>query len=113
MTSRRRRRSSPVLLGEGNDEVFERLASAIGLSDRQYPLPEVFWSARKLVEIVSARRPLVLVLEDLHWAEPALPRSRRPRRRDRRRRTGAPPLRGAAGRARGSARVGTSSTTWR
>jgi class 3 adenylate cyclase/tetratricopeptide (TPR) repeat protein len=61
-----------VLLGEGNDEVFERLASAVGLSDRQYPLAEVFWSARKLVEILSRRRPLVLVLEDLHWAEPAL-----------------------------------------
>ena len=61
-----------MLLGEGNDDVFERLASAVGLSDRQYPLPEVFWSARKLVEILSARRPLVLVLEDLHWAEPAL-----------------------------------------
>jgi predicted ATPase len=28
--------------------------------------------ARKLFEILSARRPLVLVLEDLHWAEPAL-----------------------------------------
>ena len=60
------------LLGEGNEEVFERLASAVGLSDTQYPLSEVFWSARKLVEILSARRPLVLVFEDLHWAEPAL-----------------------------------------
>jgi predicted ATPase len=61
-----------ALLGEGNEEVFERLASAVGLSERQYPLPEVFWSARKLVETLSRRRPLVLVLEDLHWAEPAL-----------------------------------------
>src|SRR3954468_16406817 len=60
------------LLGEGNEEIFERLASAVGLSDRQYPLPEVFWAARKLVETLSARRPLVLVFEDLHWAEPAL-----------------------------------------
>jgi len=61
-----------ALLGEGNEEVFERLASAVGLSERQYPLPEVFWSARKLVETLSRRQPLVLVLEDLHWAEPAL-----------------------------------------
>ena len=60
------------LLGAGNEEVFERLASAVGLSERQYPLPEVFWAARKLVEILSRRQPLVLVLEDLHWAEPAL-----------------------------------------
>ena len=33
---------------------------------------EVFWAARKLVETLSRRRPLVLVFEDLHWAEPAL-----------------------------------------
>ncbi len=60
------------LLGEGNQEVSERLASAVGLSDRQYPLPEVHWAARKLVETLARRRPLVLVFEDLHWAEPAL-----------------------------------------
>jgi class 3 adenylate cyclase/tetratricopeptide (TPR) repeat protein len=60
------------LIGEGNEEVFERLASAVGLSERQYPLPEVFWAARKLVETLSRRRPLVLVFEDVHWAEPAL-----------------------------------------
>ncbi len=61
-----------ALLGEAHEEVFERLASAVGLSDRQYALPEVFWAVRKLVELLSARRPLVLVFEDLHWAEPAL-----------------------------------------
>jgi class 3 adenylate cyclase len=60
------------LLGPGHEEVFERLASAVGLSERQYALPEVHWAARKLVETLSRRRPLVLVLEDLHWAEPAL-----------------------------------------
>ena len=61
-----------TLLGPENEDVFGRLASAVGLSDEQYPLPEVFWATRKLVEILSRRRPLVLVLEDLHWAEPAL-----------------------------------------
>jgi class 3 adenylate cyclase/tetratricopeptide (TPR) repeat protein len=61
-----------ALLGEGSEEVFERLASAVGLSERQYPLPEVFWATRKLVETLSRRRPLVLVFEDVHWAEPAL-----------------------------------------
>ena len=61
-----------AFVGEGQDDIFERLASAVGLSDQQYALQEVFWSARKLVETLSRRRPLVLVLEDLHWAEPAL-----------------------------------------
>src|SRR5262249_50293685 len=61
-----------ALLGEGGGEALARLACAVGLSDRQYALPEVFWAVRKLVELLSARRPLVLVFEDLHWAEPAL-----------------------------------------
>jgi len=60
------------LIGEGSEGVFERLASAVGLSERQYPLPEIFWAARKLVETLSRRRPLVLVFEDVHWAEPVL-----------------------------------------
>jgi class 3 adenylate cyclase/tetratricopeptide (TPR) repeat protein len=60
------------LLGPENEDVFERLASAVGLSEEQYSLAEVFWASRKLVEILSRRRPLILVLEDLHWAEPAL-----------------------------------------
>ena len=33
------------------------------------PSHEVFWGARKLVEAVAARGPLVLAFEDVHWAE--------------------------------------------
>jgi class 3 adenylate cyclase/tetratricopeptide (TPR) repeat protein len=47
----------------------ERVASAIGLSGAQFPVHEVFWGARKLLEAVAARRPLVLAFEDVHWAE--------------------------------------------
>ena len=61
-----------ALLGPEHEDVSARLASAVGLSDEQYPLPEVFWASRRLVEILSQRQPLVLVLEDLHWAESAL-----------------------------------------
>jgi class 3 adenylate cyclase/tetratricopeptide (TPR) repeat protein len=47
----------------------ERVASAIGLSSAQFPVHEVFWGARKLLEAVAARRPLVIAFEDVHWAE--------------------------------------------
>ena len=47
----------------------ERVASAIGLSGAQFPVHEVFWGARKLVEAIAARGPLVLAFEDIHWAE--------------------------------------------
>jgi class 3 adenylate cyclase len=33
---------------------------------------ETFWAYRKLFEVLANERPLVLVLEDIHWAEPTL-----------------------------------------
>ena len=33
---------------------------------------EVFWAVRKLVETLARSQPLVLVFEDVHWAEPTL-----------------------------------------
>jgi predicted ATPase/class 3 adenylate cyclase len=57
---------------EAAAEVADRVASAIGLSEHQFPLEEVFWGTRKLLEHVARRRPLVVVFEDIHWAESAL-----------------------------------------
>ena len=47
----------------------ERVASAIGFSGAQFPVHEVIWGSRKLVEAIGARQPLVLAFEDVHWAE--------------------------------------------
>ena len=47
----------------------ERVASAIGLSAAQFPIHEVFWGARTLLEAIGARRPVALAFEDVHWAE--------------------------------------------
>jgi DNA-binding SARP family transcriptional activator len=33
---------------------------------------EGFWAVRRLLEVVARRRPILLVLEDVHWAEPTL-----------------------------------------
>ena len=58
------------LAGPEATGVVERVASAIGLSGTaQFPVHEVFWGARKLLEAIAARRPLVLAFEDVHWAE--------------------------------------------
>jgi class 3 adenylate cyclase/tetratricopeptide (TPR) repeat protein len=52
-----------------------------GLRERQAGAPEperargteeTFWAYRKLFEALAKERPLVLVLEDIHWAEPTL-----------------------------------------
>jgi len=52
------------LIGEG-------VAVALGARDGPGATnEEVFWAARKLLEAVARRRPLVVVFDDLHWAEP-------------------------------------------
>lgn len=62
------------LLGGAPDAgVFAgRIASAIGLSTEAAPQEEIFWATRKLLEQLSCDRPVVVVIEDIHWAEPAL-----------------------------------------
>jgi predicted ATPase/class 3 adenylate cyclase len=59
-------------VGSGADDVVVRVASAVGLTEASFPLDEVFWATRKLFEHLAAARPLVVVFDDLHWAEQAL-----------------------------------------
>ncbi|HET6380906.1 MAG TPA: adenylate/guanylate cyclase domain-containing protein [candidate division Zixibacteria bacterium] len=54
----------------GDEEITARLASAIGLSDVQYPVTEIFWAARRFLEALGRERPLIVVVDDIHWAEP-------------------------------------------
>jgi class 3 adenylate cyclase/tetratricopeptide (TPR) repeat protein len=57
--------------GPGAEDIVARIASAIGLGDADFSLDEVFWATRKLLEIQAAQQPLVVIFEDIHWAEPA------------------------------------------
>ncbi len=50
-------------------DVAARVASAIGLSQEPFPVPELYWGARKLLEDLAAAQPLVLLFDDIHWAE--------------------------------------------
>ncbi len=54
----------------GDEAVVERVASAVGLRDAQFPVGELFWGIRRFLEILAADRPLVVVFDDIHWAEP-------------------------------------------
>ena len=31
---------------------------------------EIFWAARRFLEVLARSRPVLVVFEDLHWAEP-------------------------------------------
>ncbi len=52
--------------------VAQRVAGAIGLRQATWSGEEIFWAVRRLFETLARRRPLVLVIEDFHWAEPTL-----------------------------------------
>ncbi len=52
--------------------IADRLAVIAGLADTVYPLAELFWGVRRLVEVLADWGPLLLVVDGLQWAEPAL-----------------------------------------
>jgi class 3 adenylate cyclase/tetratricopeptide (TPR) repeat protein len=52
--------------------VGARLAAAIGLSSDAAPQDELFWAIRRCLEHLARQRPTLLVVEDIHWAEPTL-----------------------------------------
>ncbi|HVQ05561.1 MAG TPA: adenylate/guanylate cyclase domain-containing protein, partial [Burkholderiaceae bacterium] len=55
----------------GDREVVDRVAAATGLSAATFPLHEVYWAARRVLEILAAHAPVVAMIDDIHWAEPA------------------------------------------
>jgi class 3 adenylate cyclase/tetratricopeptide (TPR) repeat protein len=58
--------------GHAEANVVDRIASLMGLSATTFSLPEIFWAFRRLLEVLAAHRPVLILIEDLHWAEPTL-----------------------------------------
>ena len=56
--------------GERSERIADLVACLIGLSRTQAPVEESFWALRRFLEILAARQPLLLLLDDLQWAEP-------------------------------------------
>ena len=54
----------------GDGGVAERVASVAGLGQAQFSVEEIRWGTRKLLERLAGERPLVVVFDDIHWAEP-------------------------------------------
>jgi class 3 adenylate cyclase/tetratricopeptide (TPR) repeat protein len=51
------------------DAIAERLGSVLGLSAAA-PGQETSWAVRSLLETLASQRPLVVMLDDVHWGEP-------------------------------------------
>jgi class 3 adenylate cyclase/tetratricopeptide (TPR) repeat protein len=54
----------------GDDLVADRIAAAVGVGGVAGTKEETQWAARRYLEALAADRPLLVVLDDLHWAEP-------------------------------------------
>jgi class 3 adenylate cyclase/tetratricopeptide (TPR) repeat protein len=57
---------------EDGPEVADRVGRLIGLEASPVPAEDAAWAARRCLEVVAGRRPLVVVVDDLHWAQPTL-----------------------------------------
>jgi class 3 adenylate cyclase/tetratricopeptide (TPR) repeat protein len=68
------RESIRKLLSEEEDPdlIVDRILQLMGLNQDEVAAPETFWAVRKLTEALARRAPIVLVFEDIHWAEPNL-----------------------------------------
>ncbi|HEY4791164.1 MAG TPA: AAA family ATPase, partial [Actinomycetes bacterium] len=58
--------------GREREHIATRIAQLIGLEAAPGPAEDAAWAFRRLLEVLAARAPLVVVLDDLHWAEPGL-----------------------------------------
>jgi len=52
--------------------IADRLAGRLGLAEPAGSPEELPWAVRRLLEALARDRPLVVMLDDLHWAEPTL-----------------------------------------
>jgi class 3 adenylate cyclase/tetratricopeptide (TPR) repeat protein len=52
--------------------IAARISSAIGATDHPGSAEEIAWAFRRLFELLARERPLILVVDDIHWAEPTL-----------------------------------------
>ena len=68
-----RRKIARVVAGERRgDQAAERVAQVIGIGEGSAGVDETFWAIRTFLEALARRRPLVVMLDDAHWAEPTL-----------------------------------------
>jgi DNA-binding SARP family transcriptional activator len=61
-----------LLAGEADGaSVADQLHRALGAGTRgRTAAAEIFWAARRFLETLARRRPVLCVFEDVHWAEP-------------------------------------------
>ena len=54
---------------EEHDAIVDRVAAMMALSTASFPVTELMWGARRLLELVSTPLPLLVVIDDIQSAE--------------------------------------------
>jgi class 3 adenylate cyclase/tetratricopeptide (TPR) repeat protein len=68
-----RSRVRELLVGaEDPDRIVSLVGSLLAWGSESGASEEAFWGVRKLLEHVASERPVVVVFDDIHWAEPTL-----------------------------------------
>jgi len=70
-----RPRAAIAALLEGDAQaplIAERVTQLTGQAEGAASTGEVFWAVRRFLEALALEHPLLVVLEDVHWAEPTL-----------------------------------------
>ncbi|MGN6869142.1 MAG: BTAD domain-containing putative transcriptional regulator [Solirubrobacteraceae bacterium] len=57
---------------EDSDVVADIVAAALGLGTAESVAEQIPWAFRRLLEVLAGARPLILVIDDVHWAETPL-----------------------------------------
>ncbi|MGH2805839.1 MAG: ATP-binding protein [Actinomycetota bacterium] len=58
--------------GEETKLIAQRIFGAMGLSDTAVDAQETFWAVRMFLETIARETPLVVIFDDIHWAEPTM-----------------------------------------
>ncbi len=68
------RRAEPeqALAGEPDADLVLARLGALAEGAQTAPLGESYWAVRRLLEALAGTQPVLLVLDDVHWAEAAL-----------------------------------------
>ena len=54
------------------DRITQRIGQVLGIEQGTGPPEDIHWALRRFLEMLALPRPLVVVLDDLHWADSAL-----------------------------------------
>jgi class 3 adenylate cyclase/tetratricopeptide (TPR) repeat protein len=70
-----RPRAAIAALLEGDEQaalIAERVTQLTGQAEGAASAGETFWAVKRFLDALAVEQPLIVVLEDIHWAEPTL-----------------------------------------